>query len=282
MIPKPFAQEPIKPDTLGLVNSDDQVLESPSLSGDLEVPSYELKFLLTEAQAHAVEARILGRLAPDPHADVKSGNTYQTLSLYCDTAKFDVFHRSARFKRRKHRVRRYGEETSVFLERKTRRGDRVKKRRVAIPVAELTMLAHPASLTDWAGHWFHRHLLRRGLQPMCRIAYERVAYMGQSHEGPLRLTFDRRIRGLITNHWDLSGFAGGLHVLADQVVCEFKYRAFMPSLFKDIVQALNLTPSPVSKYRTFLRASGLPLLAQPQGGAAADGLPVLPGRAVNA
>ena len=85
---------------------------------------------------------------------------------------------------------------------------------------------------------------------------QRVAFMGETADGPLRLTFDRNIRGVFTAHWCLAGFDGGLPVLSDGVICEFKYRAFLPALFKEIVQAMRLTPTPVSKYRAFLRASG--------------------------
>jgi len=231
-------------------------LESPSLSASPDVPAYELKFLLTEAQAKEVEVRAAGRLAPDPHADPALGGAYETTSLYCDTAQFDVFHRTGAFKRRKHRLRRYSTTPWIFLERKSKWGDRVEKRRTMVPGTDLALFAGPASATTWPGHWFHRHLMYRQLAPVCRIAYERVAFMGETADGPLRLTFDRNIRGVFTPHWCLAGFEGGLPVLTGGVVCEFKYRAYLPGLFKEIIQAMRLTPGPVSKYRAFLRASG--------------------------
>jgi hypothetical protein len=232
--------------------------ESPSLaaSADKEHPAYELKFVLTEGEAREVEARVRGRLVPDPHADPSRGHSYQTTSLYCDTAEFDVFHRRGGFRRRKHRLRRYDHGTWVFLERKSKWAERVRKRRTRIPDADLHLLAHPMSTTTWPGHWFHRHLVRRQLLPVCRIAYERVALVGDSEQGPVRLTFDRHVCGVPTSDWNLDGFEGGLPVLTDKVICEFKYRTFLPVLFKDVIQALQLSPSPVSKYRTFLRASG--------------------------
>jgi hypothetical protein len=80
--------------------------------------------------------------------------------------------------------------------------------------------------------------------------------VGESAEGPLRLTFDRHIRGVFEIEWNVDGFAGGLPLLSGAVICEFKYRGFLPSLFKEVIQAMRLTPGPVSKYRTFLRATG--------------------------
>ena len=233
--------------------------ESPSLSAwsDRRVRAYELKFLLSEAQACEVEARARTQLVSDPHADPNLGNAYRITSLYCDTARFDVFHRIGAGKRRKHRLRRYDLAPGIFLERKTRRGDRVRKRRTLIPDAELALLAHPMSVMEWPGHWFHRHLLCRQLAPVCLIGYERVALTGPSPEGPLRLTFDRSIRGALSSAWRVDPVEAGVGVLTGQVVCEFKYRAFLPTLFKQIIEAMHLTPRAVSKYQVFLSASGL-------------------------
>lgn len=231
-------------------------LASPSLSERGEAAAYELKFLVTQEQAEAIRELVNGRLTPDPHADPALGG-YRTTSLYFDTPGLDVFRGTVGFRRRKHRLRRYGDGTHVFLERKTKRGDRVRKRRTVIPDGELALLANPLSLVDWPGHWFHRYLLRRGLSPTCRITYDRVALVGLSADGPLRLTFDRQIRGALTAAWDLSAVDAGPVILPDYVIVEFKYRAFLPALFKEIIQAQRLTPSPVSKYRTFLRACGL-------------------------
>jgi hypothetical protein len=228
-------------------------------------PAYELKFLLTEPQAKEVQQRVGDRLAPDPHADRARGNTYETTTLYCDTAQFEVYRGVGLFNRRKHRVRRYGQAAWVFLERKTRWGDRVKKRRSLVPDTDLSLLAStlPSVLTPegsdeqrWPGDWFHRHLQRRVLLPVCNIAYERVALIGESVEGPLRLTFDRRIRGVLTRDWSVTPLGDGLPLLTGQVICEFKYQRYMPALFKEIIQAMHLSPSPCSKYRTFLRVSG--------------------------
>ena len=56
--------------------------------------------------------------------------------------------------------------------------------------------------------------------------------------------------------WRLEA-VGSVPPLVDRVVCEFKFRNAMPALFRGIVADLALTPAPVSKYRTFVRAAGL-------------------------
>lgn len=234
--------------------------ESPSLAlpGRVRAPAYELKFLLDEGQAREVEAWARHRLVLDPHGEPALDGAYRTLSLYCDTPELDVYHRTPSYKRRKYRMRRYGSMSWAFLERKTKQGDRVAKRRTPVPEEELPLLAHPMSLVDWSGHWFHRRLLARRLLPACRIAYQRVAYVGSCAEGPLRLTLDRHVRGILTDEWRLTPFESGLPLLTGQVILEFKFRSALPALFKELVREMRLSPSTVSKYRLCREAWAVP------------------------
>jgi hypothetical protein len=233
--------------------------ESPSLyAPGGEGPAYELKFLLDEAQAQAVEAWALRRLALDPHGDPALGGAYRTTSLYCDTPELDVYHRSPSYRRRKFRVRRYGSAPKIFLERKSKWDDRVEKRRTPVPEEELALLAHPMALVSWTGYWFLRRLRLRRLFPACRIVYQRTAYVGMCAEGPLRLTLDRRAHGILTGDWSLAPFQGGLPLLTGQVILELKFRSALPVPFKELVRNLRLCPSTVSKYRLCRAAWGVP------------------------
>jgi hypothetical protein len=242
-------------------------LESPSLfaAGTDGPPAYELKFLLAEEQAGAVEAVARRHLSLDPHVEAVLGNAYRTTSLYTDTPGFEVLSRTGTLGRRKYRVRRYGAGGPVFLERKTKSGDRVRKRRIAVPAAELAALASPESPPGWAGNWFHRQLVARHLRPVCRIAYERVAYTGAADGGPARLTFDRRVRGVLADGWTVDPVGEAPVLLDGRVICEFKFRLALPTLFKGLIADLGLTPSTVSKYRLFMQA------ARPAAVGAADG-----------
>jgi hypothetical protein len=234
-------------------------VDSPSLFQPKEKaqPAFEMKFLLPEELARAVEARLQSFMARDVHGDPSLGGGYRTTSLYCDTPQYDVYFRRGLCRRRKHRLRRYGQAGEIFLERKTKRGQRVRKRRSSIPVTELSLLGHPLSLVSWSGHWFHRQLLNRQLQPVCRITYDRSAYMGMSAEGPIRLTFDRSLRGCLSPTWCLDPVQEGNILLPGEVICEFKFRNTLPSLFKGIIEELQLAPGTVSKYRRFLSSTGM-------------------------
>jgi len=241
-------------------------LESPSLFGPggeaNTATAYEVKFLLTEDQVREVVARVTGKLALDPYADPTMGNAYLTTSVYTDTPAFDVFYRTEGYNRDKFRVRRYGVTGPVFVERKTKNGEKVRKHRSKIDAKEVPDLAAPSLNGEWAGEWFHSQLLEQRLAPVCRVAYERVAYLGTADGGTVRLTFDRNIRGVVAREWKLEPVGNVAPLVPTHVVTEFKFRTAMPALFRGIVADLGLTPAPFSKYRTFVQAAGL-VPAQP-------------------
>jgi hypothetical protein len=230
---------------------------SPSLFPVVDAtPAFELKFPLTEVQAEQVEYWAREHLAFDPHADAAFANAYRIHSLYLDTVARDVFHRTPGYRRRKFRLRRYGSERGLYLERKTRDGDRVRKRRTLIPDTELGRLHEPAADPHWGGHWFHSRLLTRGLLPACHISYDRVAHVGTSADGPLRLTLDRDVRGTPMPEWQVGEVTATLPLFPGQVLLELKYRAALPALFKGLIAEFNLSPRPASKYRCCVEAWG--------------------------
>jgi hypothetical protein len=74
---------------------------------------------------------------------------------------------------------------------------------------------------------------------------------------PMRLTIDRKLRGVPARGWDLADFAGGPDLLPGACVLELKFRGTMPALFKGLVADLGLRPAPSSKYRRCVTACGL-------------------------
>jgi hypothetical protein len=230
---------------------------SPSLqsAANLELPAYEMKYILTEQQAREIEARLRDTLVVDAHDDSARGDGYEITTLYTDTEWFDVYYHEKPFRRHKYRLRRYGLAPHIFLERRSRWRDRIKKRRNTILAEELPWFSRGASTPDWAGGWFHRCLLEGNLHPVCRVAYHRVAYISHDAAGAMRLTFDRSLRGCPTEDWVVEPFANGLQILAGKVICEVKFCGTMPPLFKSIVHDFRLHATRISKYRAFMRIS---------------------------
>lgn len=232
--------------------------ESPSLaaSAGTDVPAFEVKFLLPEMEARAVESRVRGVLALDPYADPALGDAYRVTGVYFDTPRFDVYHRADGYRARKYRLRRYGAAPAAFLERKSKRAGQVKKRRTPVPLPELREI-NGTVREEWPGAWFALQLAQRQLQPVCRVTYERVAFVGTSADGPIRVTFDRAARGLPASGLHLEAFPGGVALLTDEVIVEFKFLGAMPQLFKGLIEEMRLTPRPCSKYRRCVEAAGI-------------------------
>ena len=239
------------------VNSEDCV--SPALipwkRG--EAGAYELKFLLDESRAFQVEQFLAGGLVRDPHADPDLGHAYQITTVYCDTPDFDVFHRNGSYRRRKFRLRSYGPDTHISLERKTKSGNQVRKKRTIVSATDLSNLSHSELADHWEGKWFHQHLLNRRLRPVCCISYLRTAFVGMAEEGPMRLTFDRNLSGFTTSDWAPRLSPQAIQFLAGQVVCEFKFRGSMPAQFRAAIQELHLDETGNSKYRNCLIAAAV-------------------------
>jgi hypothetical protein len=232
-------------------------LESPALyRGDADVPAFEVKFLLTETEAHEAQRRLRTDLAPDPHGDPALAGAYRVTSVYFDTPTLDVYRRTEGFRSRKYRVRRYGTGTTAFLEQKIKRAERVRKRRTTVPLMELPRLAGDVP-ADWPGAWFAACLAGRGLKPVCRVSYERFALVGSTPDGPVRATFDRCAVGVPAAGPSPDRVLDGKPLLAGEVIAELKFLGAMPAVFKDVVEGLRLSARPVSKYRRCMDAVGL-------------------------
>lgn len=222
-------------------------IEAPGLASDPSWgPAFELKYPLTRVEADFIEEWAREKLTPDPHG---VEGAYQITSLYYDTPRLDVFYRSPGYRRRKFRLRRYGQAPHAYLERKWRRGDRVRKKRTAVLVEELNRLADPVAGPAWDGAWFLEDLQQRDLQPSCRVAYRRTAFVGKLADGPIRLTLDRDLRGTRVDAWDTSVSEMGQLLLPEAVLLELKFHVHVPVLFQELLPRLPHQAARMSKYR---------------------------------
>jgi hypothetical protein len=218
-------------------------------------PAREAKLLLTEQQAREVEERLKPLLSLDPHCDASGG--YELTTLYCDTPHLDVFRRRGRYRLFKFRLRRYGQAERIYLERKSKQGTRVRKRRDSIALDQIGHFDRITTASDWNGAWYHSQLLRNRFGPVCLIQYDRVAWFGDGGAGPVRLTFDRNVRGGLASQWSFAPSGEIVRLLPDQVVCEFKFPGSLPAIFKTVLQEMQLTLCGVSKYRHCVQALAL-------------------------
>jgi hypothetical protein len=203
-------------------------------------------------QADEVEARLATWLRPDPHHD--AGSAYRVTTLYCDTPEWDVFHQQGRYRLFKLRLRRYGAGEHVYLERKAKRRDEVRKLRSSVAMEQLAEFSEAELGLAGYGGWYRRQLRRNRLRPVCLVEYERTAYYNSGESGPVRLTFDREIQGGLVDDWSFQMPGRTERVLRDRVVCEFKFRGVLPAAFKAVVEAMKLEPGRASKYRLCVQA----------------------------
>src|ERR1051326_6112390 len=216
----------------------------------------EIKFLVPSPLGGEIRAWARQWLAPDPHAGGDLGDTYRTTSIYFDTGDFDVLRKTGSFGKSKYRIRRYGENQGVFLERKLKTRDLVSKRRSVIDVADLPRLGDTEPRRGWGGYWFHRRIQARMLQPVCQISYLRTARVGAGSFGPIRLTLDQDIRALPVIRTAFRHAHPGTLLSEHYLILELKFRRAIPELFRHLIATFRLEPQAVSKYRLAAAAPG--------------------------
>src|SRR5688500_2493107 len=112
-------------------------LTSPSILRENRELASELKFLITPEVAAGIREWARHKLLPDPYGNGSSRDEYTITSLYFETDLFDVYNRKGSFGRSKFRIRRYGQEDVVYLERKLKTNGLVAKRRSPAVTVEI-------------------------------------------------------------------------------------------------------------------------------------------------
>ncbi len=218
--------------------------------------AYELKFYVGNHQAEALKSWVRERLQADPHGGGPYADSYRVSSIYFDTQAFDVLARRGSFARSKYRVRRYNHGEVIYLERKTRGQYRVFKRRSAAALVSLGRLqeSQPA---DWEGRWFHRRLLARALRAVSRVDYQRIARIGNSDYGPVRLTLDQELLAWPAGGLNFEVGGQGVPLSSQQLILELKFGNAMPAIFKELIREFSPRLEGISKYRLASLALGL-------------------------
>ena len=215
----------------------------------------ELKFAVDPETAARIREWARPRLAPDPFAAEPAGDCYRTTTIYYDTQDLAVYHRRGSYGRSKFRIRRYGAADVAFLERKLRTSGVLSKRRTIVPVDHLSRLTEPSADPEWHAYWFHQRILMRRLRPVCQVSYRRMARVGMTDYGPVRLTLDDELVAMpVAGPAFVAGV--GTPILPGRMVLEMKFRVEMPAVFRQLAEAFALRPERLSKYRLAVEALG--------------------------
>ena len=221
-----------------------------------EFPATELKFLVSLSQAERIEEWARKRLSGDPHADADTGG-YRVTTVYLDTPALDIFRRNPGFGTSKYRLRRYGLSSMAHAEHKAKENGRVWKMResVGAPVAQWPGSGYPTGLPGW----FAQAVATAHLRPVCAISYARVALLGDSASGPVRMTIDREARARCATDCSLQPVTtdGSIGLLSHEVIVELKHLGSLPSLFKEMMSIFMLVSNGASKYRRAVTSLGL-------------------------
>ena len=214
---------------------------------------YELKYMLTRAQAAALQRAMRGHMAIDcfGHSTIRS--------VYLDTDDYRLIRRSIEkpLYKEKLRVRAYAKadaDSTVYVELKKKFEHVVYKRRLALGNrAAMDALTSGAPLPAEGQICREIEAFRRfygpTLKPAMLIACEREAYRAVDGED-LRLTLDENICWR-TDHVDLcSGIWGAPVIGADKVLMELKTPGGLPMWMVRFLSEQGIRRTSFSKYGT--------------------------------
>ena len=213
---------------------------------------YEIKVVLDAERVEQVLDHCRSSLFPDRFASAEEG--YELTTLYLDTDGYRIHHKLLDGTGTKYRIRRYGSEDVIYLERKTRQGNLVRKRREPRPLTDLALVLAGGLEGEGFVPTFCRTIRDFGLRPALLLTYRRRAWLGPAGS---RLTLDDSVAA-----WQGRGIAslerdGPSAEVTPGTVLELKYDAEMPKEFRDLLDKLALPAGGFSKYGTGLLTSGL-------------------------
>lgn len=213
---------------------------------------FELKLQLHPEDADWVREWARQNLKLDAYAGADA--TYSVHSLYLDTARLDIYHRNGDTVGTKFRIRRYGNEEVLWVERKRRKGTLVFKRRAAIPKAELLRVLEGQGIVEGWAKTFQDEVKTRQLVPTLLISYRRAAFVTERGS---RLTLDYDIECRAPRLGNPFSLEPAPIEISKDVVLELKYDQTRPAIFDELMKILGHDPGSFSKYGNGVEAVGL-------------------------
>ncbi len=228
----------------------------PLPSEEIAWSRYELKYLITEAQAAAVAAYIRPIMRQDSH---NAGGVYPLVSLYLDSPDLRLCRESLEgIKNRfKLRIRCYSDhpDSPCYFEIKRRINQVIVKSRASVPknaVESLLAGTTRPALADAEEHrslnqfLYYRRFLNAG--PAAYVRYLRQAFETRLND-TVRVTFDRQLncKTPVATVPCLNG-TGWQRLSETRVVLEIKFTDRYPTWLSRLVQTFGLERCSMSKY----------------------------------
>lgn len=224
---------------------------------------FEMKYLVTEIQAAAIEMYIRPFLEPDRYSKLQRGGHYPIVSLYLDSPDLRLCRETMtgvknRFKLR---IRSYTDEPEYprFFEIKRRINRVIMKSRARVMDHDVPILLGGRSLppqgftTDEAAlNQFQLYLASIRAGPMILVRYKRQAWESTS-QNRVRVTFDRELCYKVS-HEPYVRFGGSGWQRSDitmgNAILEIKFTGTYPLWLSRMVEDFNLELNSISKYAT--------------------------------
>lgn len=224
---------------------------------------YEMKYLVGEATAAAIDRYVRPFLQPDRYSKLQRGGMYPIVSLYLDSPDLQLCRESIsgvknRFKLR---IRSYTDEPDYprFFEIKRRINRVIMKSRARVMDRDVPSLLAGRSLPptgyttdETALNQFQLYAATVHAGPMVLIRYMRQAFENTS-ENRVRVTFDRALCYKVTHEPDVRlGGSGWQHnsLTTGYVILEIKFTGCYPAWLARMVAHFRLEARSISKYAT--------------------------------
>lgn len=231
---------------------------------------YELKYLVSEATALAINEFIKPLMPLDRYSKLQPGGFYPIVSLYIDSEDLTLCKESLSGKKNrfKLRIRSYSDDPQypAFFEIKRRTSSVINKSRAPVRHQDIPMLMDGLSLPHQdfrtnreALDQFQLYVKYIMAKPTILIRYLRKAYESES-ENRVRVTFDRELCYKVTREPRvmLNGSSWqNNHLMLKGVILEIKYTAKYPIWLNRLVTTFNLDSRSISKFATSVEQSSM-------------------------
>lgn len=224
---------------------------------------YELKYLISEGEAAAIDRYIRPFLEYDRYSKLQRGGMYPIVSLYIDSDDMQLCKETLRGQKNrfKLRIRSYTDEPEYprFFEIKRRLNRVILKSRARVTDQDVPILLKGRLLppqgfsTDEAAlNQFQLYTASINAGPKVLIRYTRQAFEN-TDENRVRVTFDRELCYKVTDKPEvrLSGSGWQPNVLTNgHVILEIKFTGTYPTWLTRMAAHFNLQARSVSKFAT--------------------------------